>query len=284
LHQIKSGRLNQRVQVISNDELGYTGDAINEMAGGLQERERMRRSLSLAREVQQSLLPSQAPQIPGLQIVGTSLFCDETGGDYFDFMELERSGSRRLAAVIGDVSGHGVSAALLMTSIRALLRARTTLPGGPQEIIRFLNWQISLDTEETGQFVTFFYLEVDPQTRALEWVRAGHEPAYLYRPRDDRFETLDGQGAALGIERASRYALNHAFAQPGEILVLTTDGIFETRRRLEMFGRRRFMDVVRRAHQLNAAGIRDAVLEAVADFRGRLPQEDDVTLVVMKFD
>jgi len=284
LHQIKSGRLNERVQVVSNDELGYTGDAINDMAGGLQERERMRRSLSLAREVQQSLLPSTAPQIPGIQIVGKSLYCDETGGDYFDFMELERSGSRRLAAVIGDVCGHGVSAALLMTSIRALLRARTNLPGGPQEIIRFLNRQISLDTEETGQFVTLFYLEVDPQTRALEWVRAGHEPAYLYRPQADRFETLDGQGAALGIEGESRYAANRSFAHPGEILVLTTDGIFETRRRREMFGRRRFMDVVRRAHQLNAAGIRDAVLEAVDDFRGRLPQEDDVTLVVIKFD
>jgi len=114
-------------------------------------------------------------------------------------------------------------------------------------------------------------------------VRAGHEPAYLYRPQDDRFETLDGQGAALGIEGESRYAVNRAFAHPGEILVLTTDGIFETRRRREMFGRRRFMEVVRRSHHLDAAGIRDAVLAAIDDFRGRTPQEDDVTLVVIKF-
>jgi sigma-B regulation protein RsbU (phosphoserine phosphatase) len=284
LHQIKNGRLNRRVQVVSNDELGYTGDVINEMAKGLQERERMRRSLSLAREVQQSLLPSEAPQIPGLQIAATSLYCDETGGDYFDFMELERSGSRRLTAVIGDVSGHGVSAALLMTSVRALLRAETILPGGPQEIIRFLNRQISPDTEETGQFVTLFYLEVDPQTRALEWVRAGHEPAYLYRPGTDRFETLDGDGAALGIEKELQFAVNRTTARSGEVLILTTDGIFETRRQREMFGRRRFREVVRRTHQLNAAGIRDAVLEAVDGFRGATPQEDDVTLVVIKFD
>jgi sigma-B regulation protein RsbU (phosphoserine phosphatase) len=283
LHQIKIGRLNRRVRVVSNDEIGYTGDAINEMAAGLQERERMRRSLSLAGEVQQSLLPSKAPQMPGVQIVGTSLYCDETGGDYFDFMELERSGSRRLAAVIADVSGHGVSAALLMTSLRALLRARTTLPGGPQEIVRFLNRQISLDTEETGQFVTLFYLEVEPQTRSLEWVRAGHEPAYLYRPQADRFETLDGQGPALGIGEQSRYAVNRAFVHPGETLVLTTDGIFETRCRQEMFGRRRFMEVIRRSHHLDAAGIRDAVLAAIVDFRGQTPPEDDVTLVVIKF-
>jgi len=283
LHQIKSGRLNQRVRVVSNDEIGYTGDTINEMAAGLQERERMRRSLSLAREVQQSLLPLKAPRMPGIQIAGTSLYCDETGGDYFDFMEIERSGLRRLAAVIADVSGHGVSAALLMTSMRALLRARSSLPGGPQEIVRFLNQRISLDTEETGQFVTLFYLEVEPQTRTVEWVRAGHEPAYLYRPRADRFETLDGQGAALGIEEESRYGINRAFVRSGNILVLTTDGIFETRRHREMFGRQRFMEVVRRNHHLNAVGICDAVLAAVDDFRGRTPREDDVTLVVIKF-
>ena len=283
LHQIKSGRLNQRVRVVSNDEIGYTGDTINEMAAGLQERERMRRSLSLAREVQQSLLPLKAPQMPGIQIAGTSLYCDETGGDYFDFMEIERSGLRRLAAVIADVSGHGVSAALLMTSMRALLRARSSLPGGPQEIVRFLNRRISLDTEETGQFVTLFYLEVEPQTRTVEWVRAGHEPAYLYRPRADRFETLDGQGAALGIEEESRYSINRTFVRSGNILVLTTDGIFETRRHREMFGRQRFMEVVRRNHHLNAVGIRDAVLAAIDDFRGRTRQEDDVTLVVIKF-
>jgi len=283
LHQIKSGRLNQRVRVVSNDEIGYTGDTINEMAAGLQERERMRRSLSLAREVQQSLLPLKAPQMPGIQIAGTSLYCDETGGDYFDFMEIERSGLRRLAAVIADVSGHGVSAALLMTSMRALLRARSSLPGGPQEIVRFLNRRISLDTEETGQFVTLFYLEVEPQTRTVEWVRAGHEPAYLYRPRADRFETLDGQGAALGIEEESRYSINRTFVRSGNILVLTTDGIFETRRHREMFGRQRFMEVVRRNHHLDAVGIRDAVLAAIDDFRGRTRQEDDVTLVVIRF-
>ena len=283
LHHIKSGRLNQRVHVVSKDEIGYTGDTINEMAAGLQERERMRRSLSLAREVQQSLLPLKAPQMPGIQIVGTSLYCDETGGDYFDFMEIERSGFRRLVAVIADVSGHGVSAALLMTSMRALLRARSSLPGGPQEIVRFLNRRISLDTEETGHFVTLFYLEVEPQTRTVEWVRAGHEPAYLYRPRADRFETLDGQGVALGIDEESRYGINRAFVRSGNILVLTTDGIFETRRRREMFGRQRFMEVVRRNHHLNAVGICDAVLAAVDDFRGRTPREDDVTLVVIKF-
>ena len=284
LHQIKNGRLNRRVRVVSNDEIGYSGDAVNDMAAGLQERERLRRSLSLAREVQQSLLPINAPRMPGIQIAGTSRYCDETGGDYFDFIEIERGGLPRLATVIADVSGHGISAALLMTSIRALLRARTNMADAPQEIVCFLNRQIASDTEETGQFVTLFYLEVDPRSRMLEWVRAGHEPAYLYRPQTDRFDTLGGKGVALGIQETSSYRVYREFANTGEILVLTTDGIFETPNGREMFGRRRFMEVVRRSSHLDAAGIRDAVLAALDAFRERTPQEDDVTLVVIKFD
>lgn len=284
LHQIKNGRLNRRVRVVSNDEIGYTGDAVNEMAAGLEEREKLHRSLLLAREVQQNLLPLKAPRMPGIQIAGKSLYCDETGGDYFDYIKIRRNGSKRLATVIADVSGHGVSAALLMTSMRALLRARAHLPANPQETVGFLNRQIASDTEETGQFVTLFYLEVDPATRALEWVRAGHEPAYWYRPKIDRFDMLAGKGIALGIQQESSYTVNRDFAHSNEILVLTTDGIFETSNTHEMFGRRRFMETVRRSSHLDAAGILEAVLAAVNDFRAQATQEDDVTLVVIKFD
>jgi len=284
LHQIKHGRFSRRVQVVSNDELGYTGDVINDMAKGLMEREHMQQSLLLAREVQQNLLPLKAPRVPGLEIDGQSLYCDETGGDYFDFLELEHGGNRKLAAVIGDVSGHGVSAALLMTSLRALLRAGAgNLAGGPQEMVAYLNRQISLDTEETGQFVTLFYLELDPRTRVLEWVRAGHEPAYLYRPQEDRFEALEGRGIALGIALESSYTVNRIQADPGEILLLTTDGIFETRAHGQMFGRERFLEVIRRSRHLSAPDIRNAVFKALDDFRGNSAQEDDVTLVVIKF-
>jgi len=284
LHQIKVGRFNQRVQVVTNDELGYAGDAINEMSRGLMERERLQRSLNLAREVQQSLLPLKAPRIPGLDIAGKSLYCDETGGDYYDFMEIGHDGSRRLVAVIGDVSGHGISSALLMTSIRALVRFRAPLPGRADEVVQDLNRQFCLDTAESGQFLTLFYLVADPRTRVLEWVRAGHEPAYLYQPDRDRFEILNGPGAALGLDEAMDYSLNRASAAPGDILVLTTDGVFEARRRGEMFGRQRFMDVVRRRRHLPAAGIRDAILQAIGDFRGSTAREDDVTLMVIKFD
>ncbi len=283
LHQIKSGRFSRRVKVVSNDEIGYTGDAINEMAAGLQERERMRRSLSLAREVQQSLLPKTAPTVPNLDIAGKIIYCDETGGDFFDYILLNHDKKPLLGTVIGDVSGHGISAALLMSSILSLLRARIILPGGPGDIARHLNEQIVRDTEETGQFATLFYLEIQPESRALSWVRAGHDPAYLYRTAIDSVETLEAHGSALGIETDSDYTAVSGQAEPGDIIIMTTDGIFETRGSAEMYGRRRFLDVVRENHRLDAAGIRDAVFSSVNEFRGRSPQEDDVTLVVIKF-
>ena len=283
LNQIKRGRFGRRVRVVSNDEIGYTGDAINDMADGLAERERMRKSLSLAREVQQSMLPKDAPSIPNLEVSGKSLYCDETGGDFFDYIQLNNHKKLLLGTVIGDVSGHGVSAALLMTSIRSLLRARTILPGDPAEIVHHLNQQIIRDTEETGQFVTLFYIEIDPNTRALSWVRAGHDPAYLYRSATQSVETLGGGGSALGIEANSNYAVATGSAEPGDVILMTTDGIFETRNRDEMYGRDRFLDVVRNYHHLDADDIRDAIIDSVNDFRGSFPQEDDVTLVVIKF-
>jgi phosphoserine phosphatase RsbU/P len=124
---------------------------------------------------------------------------------------------------------------------------------------------------------------VYPRTRVLEWVRAGHEPAYLYRPIEDRFEALQGRGMALGIALETSYEVNRTQADPGEILVLTTDGIFETRARGQMFGRERFLEVIRSSHHLSAPDIRNAVFKALDDFRGHSAQEDDVTLVVVKF-
>ena len=174
-------------------------------------------------------------------------------------------------------------AALLMTSIRSLLRARAILPGDPGDIVHHLNQQIIRDTEETGQFVTLFYLEIDPGSRELSWVRAGHDPAYLYRAAANTVETLGGGGSALGVVEDSNYAEATGHAEPGDVIIMTTDGIFETRNFEEMYGRERFLDVVRKNHKRHADGIRDSIVDSVDDFRGSFPQEDDVTLVIIKF-
>jgi len=188
LQNVRNGRLDRRVAVRSNDEVGYVGDVINEMTAGLREREKMRQSLELAREVQQNLLPRRAPQPIGLDIAGRSLYCDQTGGDYFDFLEVGPPGDNTIGLVVGDVSGHGVPSALLMATARALMRQRSFLQGGPAQVVSDVNSHLSRDVEESGQFMTLFYMVIDPVQRELKWVRAGHEPAVLYDPHRDVFE------------------------------------------------------------------------------------------------
>ena len=157
--------------------------------------EAMIAALNLAQEVQQNLLPQRPPQLESIDVAGRSLYCDETGGDYYDFIALS---GNNLSIVVGDVSGHGVSAALLMASVRAYLRARANLSGSTAEIITDVNRLISVDTAETGQFMTMFYLVVEPQNSRITWVRAGHDPGFLYCTETDQFEELSGAGIALG--------------------------------------------------------------------------------------
>jgi sigma-B regulation protein RsbU (phosphoserine phosphatase) len=141
-----------------------------------------------------------------------------------------------------------------------------------------------VDTAETGQFMTLFYLVVEPRNNRIIWARAGHDPGFLYSPHSDQFEALSGAGLALGVDENWNYEDYNRVVQPGQIVLLTTDGIFEAHNPAgEMFGKARFKEVVRQNAGLEAEGIRKAVFEAVTGYRGEEPQEDDITLVVLKF-
>ena len=165
LKRVRKGQFDEKVQVVSNDEIGYTGDVINEMTEGLEERDLMKRSLELAMEVQQNLLPKENPRIEGLDIAGKSIYCDETGGDYYDFITLDGNRRGNIAIVVGDVSGHGIHSALLMATARASIRQRTYLMGDLSQVISDVNRQITGDVEESGQFMTLFYMIVDQDSR-----------------------------------------------------------------------------------------------------------------------
>ncbi len=243
--------------------------------------EEMIAALNLAQEVQQNLLPQRPPQLESIDVAGRSLYCDETGGDYYDFIALS---GNNLSIVVGDVSGHGVSAALLMTSARAYLRARANLSGSAADIITGVNRLISVDTAETGQFMTLFYLVVEPQNSRITWVRAGHDPGFLYCTKTDQFEELSGAGIALGVDETWDYESYNRSVSQDQIVLVTTDGIFEAHNpEGKMFGKERFKEVVRKNAGLEAEGIRKAVFDAVTEFRGTEPQEDDITLVILKF-
>ncbi len=127
----------------------------------IMERDRMRQSLDLAMEVQQNLLPKGNLKLDGFDIAGKSIYCDETGGDYYDFIISGETKDRKIGVAIGDVSGHGIPSALLMATVRSSLRQRLSLPGSIDRIITDVNRQLVRDVEDTGQFMTMFYLDID---------------------------------------------------------------------------------------------------------------------------
>ena len=286
LREIRNGNFDKRVQVMSNDEIGYTGDAINEMIKGLIEREKIQQALDLAREIQQNLLPRGTLQIDGVDIAGKSVYCDETGGDYYDFMPIGRGGDKKIGIVIGDVSGHGISSALLMSSVRGSLRQRAFLPGSTADIISDVNHQLVTDIEDSGQFMTMFFMTLDIESKHIDWVRAGHDPAILYNLNSDSFDELGGPGIALGVDGNWNFNAHEKEGFPGgRIIFLGTDGVWEVRNRSgEMLGKEPIRDTIRKNSSSSAERILEAIFTTLDDFIGRARIEDDITSVVVKIN
>ena len=284
LRRIKNGRFDKRVQVFSNDEIGYTGDAINEMTKGLIEREKMQQSLNLAKEVQQNLLPKNNLKVNGYDIAGKSVYCDETGGDYYDFIILDDGAEQKIGVAIGDVCGHGIPSALLMATVRSSLRQRVSLPGSTARIISDVNRQLVKDVEDSGQFMTMFFLVLDTATRQLEWVRAGHDPGIVYDPGSGSFSELGGSGMALGVYGGWIYEDNKKTdLSKGQIIFLSTDGIWEARNQKgEMLGKEPILNTIRQNASSDATQIVDAIFDTLDKFIGEVKIEDDVTSVVIK--
>lgn len=283
--RLANGDFSVRLQSRMKDERDQLVRAFNEIVPKIEEHMRMSKALGLAQEVQQSLLPQSDPSFPGFDIAGTSIYCDETGGDYYDFIETNRGGQAGLAVVVGDVSGHGVSSALLMATARALIMLRSSMPGEAAGIINDVNRHLSLDTAQTGNFMTFFYCELLERETVIRWVRAGHDPALVYDPATDKFYELKGQGMALGLNNRFEYESFHRRIEPGQVILIGTDGIWEMQNKAgEMFGKEALREVIRNNHTVSSRQIVDIVTDALEQFRGDKPPEDDITLVVIKVD
>jgi sigma-B regulation protein RsbU (phosphoserine phosphatase) len=283
LKDIRRGNFDRKVPVRSNDEIGYTGDVINEMAKGLKERDRMRHSLFLAKEIQQNLLPGSEPHIDGLDISGRSIYCDETGGDYYDFLDIAKPGERKICVVVGDVSDHGIPSALLMTTARAFLRQRMSRGGDLSQIVADVNRQLARDVEESGQFMTLFLCEIDIDDQCVRWVRAGHDPAISYNPETNSFDELAGVGLPLGVFQDSRYQTLTREIKPGQIIAIGTDGIWETTNPGGcQFGKDRFKALLQAHSSENSAEIVNGVMNEIDGFAATSDKSDDVTLVIIK--
>jgi sigma-B regulation protein RsbU (phosphoserine phosphatase) len=219
-----------------------------------------------------------------VDIAGRSIYCDQTGGDFFDFLEVGSSENHEIGSVVGDVSGHGVPSALLMATARALMRQRSLLPGGPAQVVGNVNMHLSRDIEDSGQFMTLFYLVIDPVQRSLKWVRAGHEPAVLYDPIRDVFEELRGSGVALGVDETWKYREEcRSGLLNGQVILIGTDGIWESRNSEgRMFGKDALLDLIRKNAVYSAEEILSAIIDSVKHFQQDVEPEDDITLVVAK--
>lgn len=243
-----------------------------------------KKALVLAGEVQKSLLPQDKPAVKGLDIAGRNVSCDEIGGDYYDFIWRREAGNGPLGVVVGDISGHGVDSALLMTTARAFLRMRASQPGTSSEIISAMNSHLSKDVLETGRFMTLFYLSLDPDSKSLEWVRAGHDPALLYDPATDSFDELKGSGIALGVMDEVEYRMNRRDGLTNDqIIAVGTDGIWEAfNPQGEMFGKERLRELIRANSDRSASSILNCVYDELKNFTAGRKTEDDITLVIIK--
>lgn len=282
LQDISRGNFDRKVRVTTNDAIGYTGDIINEMTDGLKERDQLRLSLDLAMEIQQRLLPRDSIKMNGLEIAGKSIYCDETGGDYYDFLTF---GREKVCVAVGDVSGHGIPSALLMATVRSSLRQRLSLPGSIGTVVSDVNRQLTMDVEGSGQFMTLFYLTIHPEQKRMRWVRAGHEPAILYDAEFDSFQELRGTGIPLGVEEGWTFEENEmSDLKKGQIILLGTDGIWESRNSNgNMFGKKKMYDIIQKNASSSANEIIDKVFHSLDEHSKGVSVEDDITLVVVKF-
>ncbi|WP_152054232.1 SpoIIE family protein phosphatase [Tautonia marina] len=281
---IGEGDLDHRVRVEGAREFAMLSTEVNQMAEALKDRLRLRQSLALAMEIQQKLLPEETPALPGLDIAGHSTYCDETGGDYYDFLELDETTQGDLIVVLGDVMGHGIAAALLMATARGVLRTRASESGSLGQLLTHVNRQLEADTGGE-RFMTMILMVVDAPHHAIRWASAGHDAPIVYDPQSDAFLDLPNiNGLPLGLLDDSEYeeAVWDGLGS-GHIVLLGTDGIWETRSPSEEeFGKDRLRDIIRAHRDEPSERISVAINDALKQFRGDSHQDDDITFVVVK--
>lgn len=242
------------------------------------QQERLERELQLASEIQQRFQPAAPPVVSGYELQGISFPCYEIGGDYYDFIKRDDG---RLVIALGDVSGKGTAAALLMSSLHAAVHAQTgsheTLVDTISAVNRYLAENIP-----PNRFVTLFYAELDPDSGALSFLNAGHNPPLIVHAAGT-VEQLASGGLPLGIKPDAEYREGRTQLQNGDVLVIYSDGVTEaTSPAGEEFGATRLYEVVSRNVEASAAGIRDRIESALTKFSQGTQAADDITLVIVK--
>jgi phosphoserine phosphatase RsbU/P len=242
------------------------------------ERERLEREQQVASEIQHRFLPAAAPQLPGYELQGISFPCYEIGGDYYDF--IERSDGK-LVVALGDVSGKGTAAALLMSSLHAAVHAQADIHDSLVKTVGAVNRYL-VESIPPNRFVTLFYAELDPKQGTLTFLNAGHNPPLIVHS-GGTMEQLAAGGLPLGIMPNADFREGRTQLRPGDVLVVYSDGVTEAYNpKGEEFGPTRLYEVVSRNIDSSAAGIRDRIEAALTKFCQGTPAADDITLVIVK--
>jgi sigma-B regulation protein RsbU (phosphoserine phosphatase) len=254
---------------------------VRTIADEVAQRERLNREVEIAREVQERLFPQKLPPIEGLDYAGHCRPALGVGGDYYDFLALPEG---KLGIAIGDVSGKGIAAALMMASLQASLRSEATrAPENLAAALGNIN-RLVYEASSSNRYATFFYGQYDPRTGSFEYVNAGHNPPMIFcHSRDREVCRLEPGGTVIGLLEDAVYQQGSVQLSPGDVLVAFTDGISEAMNlQDEEWGEDRLMEAVRQSDCVSAQQLLDRLFAVATGFAGAAPQHDDMTLVVVR--
>jgi serine phosphatase RsbU (regulator of sigma subunit) len=240
--------------------------------------ERIKQQLNSARDIQSRFLPVSPPTVPHYELTGISFPCYEVGGDYFDFIQAE---DKRLMIALGDVSGKGMDAAMLMSSLHATMRAQFDNSVSVSEMISRVNSYLYENTPP-NKFATLFCSQLDAEAHTLTYTNAGHNPPLLVRP-GGAVVYLETGGLPVGIAPSATYEEGTVTFEPGDVMVIYSDGFSESMNRQgEEFGAERLAAVAQKNLHCRPSQLRDRIEEAITNFLAGAPAGDDMTMVIVK--
>lgn len=284
---VRQGDFTHRIYVRNRDQLGVLAESFNAMTSSVAElieeqrvRHRLENELSIAHEVQTQLFPHELPTVPGVELAAICRAARTVSGDYYDFLQL---GASRIGIALADISGKGISAALLMASLQAALRSQALLDGhrSTSQVVETLNRHLFLNTSD-DRYATLFYAEYDSASRSLRYTTAGHCAPFFVA--DGKVQKLDAGGTVVGLFDHADYQQGTIQAQSGGLLVAFSDGLLEPENVYgEEFGTERLAAEVLRLRELPAERLAENLLASVEQWAGTPEQADDMTVIVARF-
>jgi phosphoserine phosphatase RsbU/P len=269
------------VAMMSKREVVYTYEDLAPHVKRIVERERVKAEIDAANRIQAALLPLDVPELAGASVASHYRAATEIGGDYFDFLPQPTG---EIGIAFGDVSGHGLTSGIVMAMAKSALLVQVGYDSSPRAVMNVLN-DIVMRTAPKRILMTFFFGVLDPETGVLRFASAGHLDPYVFRARERRLEPLSAWGFPLGVKRRERFGERDVTLEPGDRLVLYSDGLIEAvDDDGEPFGFERFESVLVEHGEKSAHEIKAALLGTLRRFTRNRPPEDDQTLVVLSYE